>query len=46
MYIPFMQSVLGIQPVSPQTWLIVAVLALTVVPAMELHKWIWKRRGM
>jgi P-type Ca2+ transporter type 2C len=45
MYIPFMQSVLGIHAVSPRTWLTVAALAVTVVPAMELHKWLWKRRG-
>jgi magnesium-transporting ATPase (P-type) len=44
MYIPLMQDVLGTQPVSLTTWLVVAALAVTVVPAIELHKWGWRMR--
>jgi len=43
MYIPILQSVLGTQPVSLETWLVVGILAMTVVPVIELHKW-WCRR--
>lgn len=44
MHIPLMQSVLGTAPVSLPTWFFVAALAVTVVPAMELHKWSWRIR--
>ena len=42
MYAPFMQNVLGTAPVSLTTWLVVATLAATVVPVVELHKWSWR----
>ena len=42
MYVPFMQGVLGASPVSLVTWLAVAGLASTVVPAIEIHKWLWR----
>lgn len=45
MYLPFMQGILGTEPVTWTTWLIVAALAVSVVPALELHKWIWRLRG-
>ena len=44
MYIPFMQGLLGTEPVPWQTWAVVAALAVTVVPAIELHKWTWRTR--
>jgi magnesium-transporting ATPase (P-type) len=44
MHIPFLQDVLGTQPVSMGTWAAVAALAVSVVPAVELHKWLWKRQ--
>jgi len=40
MYTPWLSSVLHIQPVSPQHWLELLGLALTVLLAMELHKMI------
>jgi magnesium-transporting ATPase (P-type) len=43
MYLPFMQSVLGTEPVSLTTWLVVIGLSVSVVPAVELHKW-WANR--
>ncbi len=45
MNIPFMQSVLDTSPVSLLTWLVVAALAVMVVPAIELHKWSWAFRN-
>ena len=45
MYIPFMQNVLGTAPVSATTWLVVIPLAVSVVPALEFHKWLWRLRG-
>ena len=44
MHLPVMQDVLGTAPVSMDTALAVAALAVTVVPAIELHKWWWRRR--
>jgi len=38
MYTPWISDVLHIQPVSPQHWLELLGLALTVLVAMELHK--------
>ena len=38
MYTPWLSSVLHIQPVTPQHWLELLGLALTVLLAMELHK--------
>lgn len=45
MYLPFMQSILDTSPVSLTTWLIVAALSVTIVPAIELHKWLWNARS-
>lgn len=45
MYVPLMQEILGTQPTSLTTWAAVAALAVSVVPAVELHKWWWNRRG-
>ncbi|MBX3436422.1 MAG: HAD-IC family P-type ATPase [Planctomycetaceae bacterium] len=44
MYLPFLQSVLGTQPVSLTTWMVVVALAVSIVPALELHKLLWKLR--
>ena len=44
MYVPFMQPVLGTEPVSLEVWLAVGALALTIVPIFEWHKWRWRRR--
>ncbi|QQL46202.1 cation-translocating P-type ATPase [Sulfuriroseicoccus oceanibius] len=44
MHLPIMQGVLGTAPVSAETWMAVTLLALVIVPAMELHKWSWWRR--
>ncbi len=44
MYLPFMQDLLGVAPLTWEMWVTVVVLALTVVPALELHKWLWAKR--
>ncbi len=44
MYTPVAQSVLATQPVGLTTWLTLFVLALTVLAAIEIHKWVWSRR--
>lgn len=44
MYLPFTRDLLGIAPVPRETWLAAVVLALCVVPAIELHKWWWSLR--
>ncbi|MBA3007700.1 MAG: HAD-IC family P-type ATPase [Proteobacteria bacterium] len=38
MYTPWIRDVLHIQPVTPQHWLVLLGLALTVLMVMELHK--------
>jgi magnesium-transporting ATPase (P-type) len=47
MYTPWINDVLGIQPVSPGDWLIFLGMALTVLLAMEMHKavkqWVGRR---
>ena len=40
MFVPGLNDVLAIRPLSPDHWLIVLPLALTVVPVMELYKWL------
>jgi hypothetical protein len=44
MHIPLLQDVLGIEPVSRVTWLVVAGIAFIVIPAIEIHKWTWAVR--
>ncbi|MFG0332137.1 MAG: cation-translocating P-type ATPase [Maioricimonas sp. JB049] len=44
MYVPLMQDVLATQPVSLTMWIAVVALAVTIVPALELHKWSWRLR--
>ncbi len=39
MYTPWLKDVLGVQPVSPEHWLELLVLALSLLAVMELHKW-------
>jgi len=43
MHMPWMQDILETHPVSMTTWCVVAALAVTVVPAIELHKWWWRK---
>ncbi len=45
MYTPWIRDVLHIEPVSLDQWLELLGLALTVLAAMELHKWWWQRRN-
>jgi P-type Ca2+ transporter type 2C len=44
MHLPFMQSLLRAEPVSLQTWITMAALALSVFIALEVHKWTWRWR--
>ena len=43
-YLPFLRDAFGAYALSPTDWLIVAGLAVTVVPVLELAKWM-ERRG-
>ena len=45
MYIPGLNTVLGIQPISLFHWLALLGLALTIVIAMEIQKWFYRRTG-
>ncbi len=44
MSIPLLQSTLSTEPVSWHVWVIALLVASSVVPALELHKWWWARR--
>lgn len=45
MYVPFLQNILKTEPIPVATWILVLVISVSVVPAMELHKWWWNRRS-
>lgn len=44
MHTPIGQSLLGTEPLAAKSWGILLLLALTIFPVMELHKWTWKIR--
>jgi magnesium-transporting ATPase (P-type) len=43
MHLPIGQALLRTEPVSASTWLVMVPLALTILVAMEFHKWLWAR---
>lgn len=45
MYVPWLQATLQLQPPSPRDWIVLPVLALTLLVAMEIQKWVWRRRA-
>jgi len=44
MHLPIGQRILGVEPVSLATWGVLFALALTILVAMEIHKWTWAVR--
>ncbi len=44
MYTPWFQRVLQVEPVSADMWALLFLLALTLIPAVELHKWYCRGR--
>lgn len=44
MHTPWFQRVLHVEPVTPAMWCVAIGLALSILPAVELHKWYWRRR--
>ena len=45
MNLPFLQTVLRLEPVAPAEWILFPLLALTLLAVMELHKRTWSRRS-
>jgi magnesium-transporting ATPase (P-type) len=45
MHLPFMRDMLGTAPVSAREWASMIGIALSIIPAIELHKWWWARRA-
>jgi Ca2+-transporting ATPase len=43
MYVPFLSDAFGIAPLGPSDWVLTLVLAATVVPILELVKWMVRR---
>jgi Ca2+-transporting ATPase len=46
MYVPALQSVLKTEPVDLWMWALVAAVAVLIVPAVEVHKWICHQRDL
>lgn len=44
MNLPILREILNTEPVSLATWAALLPLALTVLVAMEIHKWTWAKR--
>ena len=42
-FIPGLNGLLGVEPLSPSTWLLLAAVALTILPLMEAHKSVSRR---
>lgn len=42
-YIPFLQDAFGTYALSPQDWVTILLLAFTIVPVLELAKWMGRR---
>jgi magnesium-transporting ATPase (P-type) len=43
MYLPFMQKILGTEPVTFAQWILLLALALTVLLVMEMFKWVRRK---
>lgn len=44
MYVPFLQDLLSTKPVDLWLWGVAIAVSVTIVPAIDLHKWWWSRR--
>lgn len=44
MFIPVTQKLLGTSPISFERGLLLGTIAFSIIPAMELHKWLWSIR--
>jgi Ca2+-transporting ATPase len=42
-YVPFLQNAFGTYVLSAQDWVIILALAFTIVPVLELAKWMGRR---
>ena len=45
MHVPFLQNVLSTEPVSIAMWGVVVLVAVLIVPAVEIHKWLGQNRN-
>jgi magnesium-transporting ATPase (P-type) len=44
MYVPFLQDMLGTEPLSLTGWAVAVAVGLLIVPAVEIHKGWWNRK--
>ena len=44
MYLPPLQQLLDVAPLTPGEWVAMPLAALSLLVVMELHKWLWSRR--
>ncbi len=44
MYVPFLQDLLITKPVDLWLWGVAIAISVTIVPAVDLHKWWWAKR--
>jgi P-type Ca2+ transporter type 2C len=45
LYVPFLQGLLGTEPLSMQGWITALCVAILIVPAMEIQKYSWQLRN-
>jgi len=45
MYLPLGQTILQMEPVHFNTWILLLVLSLTIFISIEIHKWFWAIRN-
>lgn len=45
MHVPFLQDILVTKPVDLWLWGVAIAISVTVIPAIELHKWWWGKRS-
>jgi P-type Ca2+ transporter type 2C len=44
MHVPFLQDLLVTKPVDFKVWGVAIAVSITIIPAIEFHKWWWTRR--
>ena len=46
LYFPPTQYVLGLEPLDARTWAMIVAVAVTILPVVELHKWLCRRHSL
>ena len=46
LYLPATQFVLRVEPIAPDAWIRIVLVASSVIVAVELHKWVTRHRSL